>query len=193
MVWNVNIGNPNNWLSDHYGSRWGFIRAHFYRTRYLLGGYRDCRQIDWGSAGRLVFVCKGNICRSAYAEAVTRSMGKESVSCGIDTKDGLPANDHAICEAASRGVDLREHKTTSIKSLTLKDNDIFIAMEPWHAEFISREFGNEQKCSLLGLWGQPVNPHIQDPYGTSDEYFSNCFTYIEKSVNEIARKISETS
>ena len=193
MSWNGNIGNLSNWLSDHYGSRRGFIRTYFYRTRYLLGGYRDCRQIDWGSVGRLVFVCKGNVCRSAYAEAVARSLGIESASCGIETRNGLPANENAIREAASRSVDLRGHKTTQVESLILRDSDIFIAMEPSHAEYISREFGNEQRYSLLGLWGQPVNPYIHDPYAASAVYFNNCFTYIEKSINEIARKISETS
>lgn len=193
MSWHGNITNLGNWISGHYGSRLGFIRTIFYRTRYLLGGYRDYRRIDWGSADRLVFVCKGNICRSAYAEAVARSLGIESASCGIDTRNGLPANENAIREAARRGIDLKEHKTTPVTSLFLRDNDILIAMEPCHAEYLNREFGNEQRYSLLGLWGQPANPHIQDPYGASAEYFSNCFTYIEKSVNEIARKISETS
>jgi protein-tyrosine phosphatase len=134
-------------------------------------------------------VFKGNICRSAYAEAVARSLGVDAVSCGVDTQNGLPANDEAIKTAATKGFDLSTHKTTAIQSLVLRSTDLFVAMEPWQVERIGREFGNECNCSLLGLWGVPANPHIQDPYGASTFYFINCFNYIEDSVNEIAKKI----
>ena len=65
----------NGWLRDNYGSRRGFVRTWWHRLRYLLGGYRAYRQVDWNSVERLVFVCKGNICRSAYAGALVTSRG----------------------------------------------------------------------------------------------------------------------
>jgi len=188
----VNIINRiNRWLADHYGSRSGYVRTYWYRIRYFLGNYRDCKQVDWPSVERLVFVCKGNICRSAYAEAVAKSLGVDSVSCGVDTRKDFPANDDAIRAAEEKGMNLREHRTTPIQLLDIRDSDLFIAMEPWQIEYISREYGEECKCSLLGLWRRPVSPHIQDPFGASREYFNHCFNYIEKSVYEIAGKISK--
>ncbi len=82
-----------NWLSRNYGSRRGALKAYWYRILYFFGHYRAYCQIDWDSIDRLVFVCKGNICRSAYAEVVAKSIGIDSISCGIDTVTGLPAND----------------------------------------------------------------------------------------------------
>lgn len=178
-------------LAGCYGSRRGLVLACWYRMRYLVGGYRHYRQINWGSVERLIFVCKGNICRSAYAEAVARSLGVDSISCGIDTRTGFSANEEAIRTAEMKGIDLRNHRTTMIQSLAIRDTDLLVAMEPWQVEYINREFCEECKCSLLGLWGSSVSPYIQDPFGLSSVYFNNCFDYIEKSVHEVARKISK--
>lgn len=190
----VNIINRINcWLADHYGSRRGYVRTIWYRIRYIAGGYRHYRKIDWQAVERLVFVCKGNICRSAYAEAVAKSLGVDSVSCGVDTRHNYPAKEEAIVAGDAKGIDLREHRTTPIQLLDIRDNDLFVAMEPWQAEYISREYGEKCRCSLLGLWGRPASPHIQDPYSASSEYFDNCFTYIEKSVHEVAGKIKKAN
>lgn len=179
----------NQWLAERYGSRSGFVLTWWHSLRYILGSYRDYRQVDWASVERLVFVCKGNICRSAYAEAVARSLGVESISCGIDTIQGAAADGQAIRTAALKGIDLRTHKTTPLQSLNLKKSDLLIAMEPWQVEHLERQLGKGYKCTLLGLWGEGVRPHIHDPFGVSAAYFTNCFNYIENSVHEIAKKV----
>ena len=180
-----------HWSAVSDRSRRGLARTCWYQIHYLAGSYRKYRQLDWGSVERLVFVCKGNICRSAYAEAVARSLGVDSISCGVETQNGLPANEGAIRAAAAKGVDLRKHRTTPIQSLAFRAGDLFVAMEPSQVEYLSQEFGGGYEYSLLGLWGRPVSPYIHDPYGASSVYFDYCFNYIEKSVHEIARKISE--
>ncbi len=188
----VNIINRiDRWLVEHYGSRRGYVRTCWYRIRFMMGDYRSYQLIDWQSVERLVFVCKGNICRSAYAEAVARSVGIDSISCGADTRQDYPANEDAIRAAKVKDIDLSKHRTTPIQLLGIRDNDLFVAMEPWQVEFIGREFGKECKCTLLGLWGRPVNPYIQDPYGASSVYFNHCFNYIEKSVYAITRNITK--
>ena len=187
-----NISNKfNNWLAMNYGSRRGAIRTYKYRVLCLFGKYRKYRQINWASIDRLVFVCKGNICRSAYAEAVAHSIGIDSISCGIDTVIGAPANERAIKISAIRGFDLSKHKTTPVQSLTFKKTDLLIAMEPWQADYLLNHLPADTACTLLGLWGRPVTPHIHDPYGASPLYFDKCFKYIEKSVYEIASKVSK--
>ena len=159
---------------------------------YLLGKYRACRQIDWNSVDRLVFVCKGNICRSAFAEAIARSSGVESISCGIETVSGAPAYDAAIEAAMIRNIDLQGHRTTPIQSVRIGKNDLLIAMEPVQIGHLKHSSGNNNVITLLGLWGKPAKPQIQDPYGSSSKYFENCFDYIEKAVHEITRKINKT-
>jgi len=183
------IGRINRWIDDNYGSRRGFVRTIWYRLRYQLGGYQAYQQVDWDSVERLVFVCKGNICRSAYAEAVSRSLGLNAVSCGLQTIVAAPANEDAVKVARARGVDLEEHKTTPIMYLVLKKTDLLVAMEPWQIEFMKRHLAREHGYTLLGLWLKPTRPHIQDPYGFSFEYFERCFRDIEKSVHAISEKV----
>ena len=159
---------------------------------YLFGRYRGYRQVDWNSVERLVFVCKGNICRSPYAEAVARSLAIVSISCGINTINGAPANADAICAAAEKGASIMEHQSKPIQSLALKKGDLLIAMEPWQAEYLKQKLVKGSGCTLLGLWGAPIYPYIHDPFGSSSAYFNNCFKYIEKAVYEITRQIKKS-
>ncbi len=182
----------NNWLTEKYGSRRGALLTYWYRVLCLTGKYRKYRQVNWGSVERLVFVCKGNICRSAYAEVVAHSIGMDSISCGIDTIMGAPANEQAIKISAMRGFDLSEHKTMRVQSLAFKKTDLLIAMEPWQVEYLSGHLPPHNVCTLLGLWGKPMTPHIHDPYGATPQYFDNCFKYIEKAVGDIAGKMSHS-
>lgn len=182
----------NSWLVNNYGSRRGALLTYWYRIMFLFGKYHAYRQIDWALIDRLVFVCKGNICRSAYAEAVARSLDVEAVSCGINTQNGLSANHSAIMIANMKGVDLQGHKTTELQSLSVRKHDLLIAMEPWQLDCLKDKF-TDNSCTLLGLWGEPVSPHIQDPYGASEAYFHRCFCGIENSVYAIVKKINKTS
>jgi protein-tyrosine phosphatase len=159
---------------------------------FVAGRYRRYRKIDWNEVERLVFVCKGNICRSAFAEIVARSKGVDSVSCGIDTVEGAPANAAAVEAASRKGRDLGLHSTTRINSLSVREGDLYVAMEPWHAAYIEEYFGGSVPCTLLGLWNSPVYPHIQDPYGCTKTYFDHCFSFIERSVCRITCEIKET-
>lgn len=186
----VNIkGFINQKLQNTCGSRRGCVRNYWHKLLYISKFYQAYRQVDWESVERLVFVCKGNICRSAFAEMVARSRGVEAISCGLDTLENSPANEVAIKTAGKKGFNLEHHRTTSITSLVFKGHDLFIAMEPWQANDLKVHIQKVYQCTLLGLWKSPVRPYVHDPYGATDEYFENCFEYIESSVYEIIDKI----
>ena len=176
------------YLIDRYGSRRGVVRTYWHKLLNLIGYYNKYYNVDWDSVDRLVFVCKGNICRSAYAEAVARSIGINAISCGISTIIDAPANPAAVEIAGKRKVDLKQHKTTPIMYLVLRKTDLLVAMEPWQADYLNRNLKRSHYITLLGLWAFPLRPHVQDPYGLSAIYFNNCFEYIEKSVYEIEKK-----
>ena len=176
-------------LIDKYGSRRGVISTYWHKFLNFIGYYRKYSKVDWASIDRLVFVCKGNICRSAYAEVIATSLGLSSISCGVSTKDNVSANEDAIKVADSRGVSLKKHKTSRLTSVELRPTDLLIAMEPWHAEFLSDNLTARHNITLLGLWVSSKRPYLADPYGRTDKYFNNCFEYIEKSVYEIEKKI----
>lgn len=177
---------------NQYGTRRGVVRTYGHKIKNIFGAYNKYKKIDWGQVDRLVFVCKGNICRSAYAEAVARSLNIKTISCGINADTDGAADPDAIKIAASRGFDLTHHKTTPLTSASLEEADLILVMEPWQAETLSANLNKKYQVTLLGLWSYPQRPHIQDPYGRNEIYFNNCFKYIEKSVYEITKKIKET-
>ena len=181
------------WLARRYGSQRGFIRTIWHKSLFVLGRYRKYQEVDWTRVERVVFVCKGNICRSAYAEAVARNLGLEVISCGLDTIENAPASSDAVYVAEKLGVDLTQHFTQPVMYLSFKKTDLLIAMEPWQVLYLEKNLFRKHQCTLLGLWAKPILPHIQDPYGASQDYFERCFSYIKDSVYEIDKKIKKKS
>lgn len=173
-------------LSPKYGSPVGFLRDIKYRYLYYLGIYGRQKSVDWNKVDRIVFVCKGNICRSAFAEIVACSMNINAVSCGLDTSEGAQANSVAMSVAASMGFDLSKHRTRMIEALHVTKSDLLVAMEPWQLLRLMSIYGDKYQYTLIGLWGMPVKPYIHDPYGCSDEYFYSCFRYIFKTLKSIS-------
>lgn len=178
----------NSRIEQKYGSRKGFLLSYLYKILYHIGYYKKFEKINWAKVKRLVFVCKGNICRSAYADILAQAAGIESVSFGVDTVDGAHANDRAILVAQKFGRDLSQHRTTSFKNIVFKDSDLFVAMEPWQIAKLVAKTGGRYQCTLLGLWGEKKYPYIHDPFGSSEEYFDNCFNVIEEAVSGLVKK-----
>ena len=157
---------------------------------YKLGRYDQYRQIDWSKTERLVFICKGNICRSAFAEQVARTLGIETISCGIRAIENAPANEQAVFVAKKMGYDLSEHKTTPVMYTALTNCDLLIAMEPEQVSFMEDHAAVKYNYTLLGLWGKPSHPYLHDPYNCTPEYFDQCFKIIKDAVSELNLKIT---
>jgi len=179
------------WINNNYGSRRGIYETYKHQFFYKVGLFDKYENIDLQKIERLIFVCKGNICRSAFAEAVARNQDFETASCGINTTNGNPANEIAAQVALSKGYDLSRHETRTIFSLELRRGDLLVAMEPGQAKFIEKNVNPDSNCSLLGLWGHPATPYVHDPFGASMEYYQNCFAYIESCVHSIVENIAQ--
>ena len=175
-------------IKEKYGSRKGLLYSWLYKILNHFGFYKKHEAIDWRLVNRLVFVCKGNICRSAYAGNLVHSPDIESISFGLDTIDGALANDKAILTAQKFGHNLQNHRTTSFKSMVFNDFDLLIAMEPEQLNDLITKTENRYQYTLLGLWCKDKLPYINDPYNTVEQYYENCFKAIEDGVNTIIEK-----
>lgn len=173
-----------------YGAKRGFILTNAYRVAYKTGFCRS-NAVNWDQVERLVFVCKGNVCRSAFAEAVAKSLGFETISGGIGAIEDDTANDQAIATARKLGFNLELHSTTPIMYPVYTKHDLLLSMEPWQDAFLDRHLFGTYQHSLLGLWTNPIRPYIHDPYGLAPEYFESCFKYIEHAINAVITKIKQ--
>lgn len=188
---NSQVPGKRNRFFDRYGGKRGFARTLQYRTLTLLGRYRRYRQVDWSRVERLVFVCKGNICRSPFAELVARDEGLETVSCGVEASDGAPANQGALEAADRMGYDLSAHRSRKLATEPVGNGDLFVLLEPAHLDALEQHHGQRRNCTLLGLWSRTRNPYIQDPYGTAPACFDRSFRLIEQSVRKIKHEIKK--
>lgn len=173
-----------------YGGKEGLLAHIRSRALYALGAYRNLRDVDWASVRRLAFICKGNICRSAYASARASSLGASAASFGLEAAQGLPADPAALRNAQARGVDLSMHRSARMESSCIRSGDLIVVFEPWQIPEACLRGGGQVPVTLLGIWARPVHPHVQDPYGRSDRYFQRCFSLIDSNVGQIVERIA---
>jgi protein-tyrosine phosphatase len=144
------------------------------------GLYRNIDKVDWTRVERLVFVCKGNICRSPYGEYRARLLGWSAVSMGLEALAGSTADSQAIEAAARRNVDLRAHRSTRFSAQLLTSSDLVLGFEPWHLQQMRKQRGSSvAQMTLAGLWSQPRRPDIGDPHNRGLHYFDICYSLID--------------
>lgn len=180
------MARRNHWsafIAAHYGRKMGLVRYSFHLARFMLGSFSSLKNVEWSTVTRLVFVCKGNICRSPYAEQRARAIGLSCSSFGLEPGVGAPANPLAIRAASARGLDLTSHRARSVVDFPIEGGDLLTAMEPWQVTVLrSLPVPVGVQVTLLGLWCRPSRPHLEDPYGLSDDYFQTCFGIIDRAL-----------
>jgi protein-tyrosine phosphatase len=157
-------------------------------ARWKLGLLNKYVNVDYSRVDRVIFVCKGNICRSAYAEKKFNMLAGGAISAGVDAKSGRPANADAVRLAAERGVDLSPHRTQNLSDLQVRSGDLFVCMEKWHAEAVEAYFGVRDKQVLL-LGGLLGLPRVSDPYNKCDRYFILVFEEINAAIDLLRAKL----
>ncbi len=191
--------NPVRQLfSKRHGTERGYVRHCLALLEYYSGSLNSFNRIEWTKVDRVVFVCLGNICRSAYAHHYLMAKHPQLAvaSMGLSTTTGVGANALAISTAQQRGVDLEVHRTTSISDFSLREGDLLLAMEIRQARRLVRALESSlTNCSqvqigLLGTLCRPPRPHLHDPFSLSEAYFQTCFGHIEVAVNQLAEKLS---
>jgi protein-tyrosine phosphatase len=141
---------------------------------------------------RLVFICKGNICRSPYAEAHARALGLPAISAGLEADPGKPANERFAQIARSLGVDLSTHRARHVSALELSAEDFVIAFEPAQADALRALYAGAsgRAFGLLGMFRRPRAPYIHDPYGASDEYARACALRINEALDALSTRLA---
>lgn len=191
------IASPKQRLSSlvtgSFGTHRGLVRTLLAEAEYLAGRVNQFLQPDLATTQRLVFVCLGNINRSAFAQGIAAASGLHTASIGLSTSSGNPAFHMAIDTARHFGIDLQGHRTTDISDYEYRPGDLLLAMEIRHAHRLANEGIPQRAISLLGHWATPHRIHIHDPYTLSSAYFRTCFSLIHSAVRELAMDCRNTS
>ncbi len=97
-------------------------------------------------AGSVVFLCRGNICRSPFAAAVVREHRPRAriASVGSFPCAGRPAPPEAVAAATECGVDLSDHRSRVADPTALRKADAVFVFD--HRDWAT---------AIRALWGEP--------------------------------------
>jgi protein-tyrosine phosphatase len=177
-------------INRQFGTWRGLIRHGLAQAAYVSRVERYQQNIDWSKVKRLVFICQGNICRSAFADVYARSLGLPSASCGLATSDGQAAYPGASIAAKSYGISLDIHKTSTWEHFNFAEGDLLLAMEGRQIRRMKKQLPNVSvQLALLGEFSRPISPHIHDPHTLSHAYFLSCFRRIISAVKVLEQRM----
>ncbi|MDD2942888.1 MAG: hypothetical protein PHC51_07990 [bacterium] len=163
----------------------------------------------------LLFICNGNICRSAYAQWAAIKLQAEKLfpqtvastrqsaagdgrvqlalySAGLFTSDNKPANPQAISSATKRDINLDEHRTTRFSTMTINDSVLLLPMTL--TQYLRIIFANPHRirhtvCFGLFALNSVKRLSIADPYGHTDDTFQECFARIDEGLEALSRML----
>jgi protein-tyrosine phosphatase len=146
---------------------------------------------------QIVFVCKGNICRSAFAEHYFMMLPGLSVrveSCGLDPTQGTVPPAEAIQAAGLLGVDLSSHCSKGLGDCDILSADLILPMEfSQYRQLVllfPEKVGNIHllRKFVPGISGLFCN--IDDPYSRPLKDFESCFILMKKALNRLEVQLS---
>lgn len=141
--------------------------------------------------GRVVFVCKGNVCRSAFAETSFAMLAGNSIevvdSCGLEVDQGNFPPEESVRVAEEFGCDMSRRRAKTMGECDFKNADLILSMEySQYTKMIAMFPGKKDHIRLLREYAPfPffLFCNIDDPYGWGDRVFRKTYRMIVKSLH----------
>jgi len=144
---------------------------------------------------RIVFLCYGNIIRSALAERhVKQLLGKNApvASCGFHLREKRPADPIMAAIAGQNGISLEGWSSRVINRDLVDRSDLIFAMEVNHLMRLFSEYPESQgRAFLLSSVTPPgtMSLEIADPYGGLPSAYEKCFREVCHATSALAELI----
>ena len=145
---------------------------------------------------RILFVCHGNICRSAAAEYLFRDMAKKAGrdrefavdSAAVSTEEaGSPVYPPMRKLLSAEGIDCSGHRARQITRSDYENFDMILAMDGRNLRSLERLFPGDpaHKITLLSEYGS--GGEIEDPWYTGN--FEKVFCEIRAGLEGLLKRI----
>ena len=146
----------------------------------------------------MLFVCKGNICRSPFAAVYFEAKLKEGGShikvhsAGLDTTAGKEAHPLASIAAQQHDLSLQAHVTTPLTQVLVNHADLILVMEQLHyAKLLQLYPEAKGKVFRLGYFNNTLAIDIGDPYDGTLEDFEVCYRVIRQSCDSLLKYLGD--
>ena len=149
---------------------------------------------------KIMFICTGNICRSAMAEGMMKKLIKENnidaavYSCGIYAETGNGPTYNAQEAASEYGADISNHRATNIRDSKIEEMDIILCATISHKQsvlYLHPELEGKvftmKEYAKLNKNGQDID--IKDPWGYDEFVYRKCASEIEECLEKIVETI----
>jgi protein-tyrosine-phosphatase len=157
-------------------------------------------RLTLGGDGRLIFVCHGNIMRSAFATAVVRAAGGalagRTLGAGTHARAGRAAQDDALAAAPAFGVSLADHQATPIADLALREEDVLVGMDLANVGRLRTLPGvDPARVFLIGDALEPAPTSlaervVEDPYGHGPTVTHRAFARVREGAVAFSRRLA---
>ena len=151
----------------------------------------------------IMFICTGNICRSAMAHWLfVKKLKDEKIkdvnvfSSGIYAEDGDVSTYNAVEVMKEYDVDLKKHRAVNIRNSNIEKMDLILCMTKSHKYgvidiypelkdkvFTMKEYVNYDE--------QGKDEDIRDPWGYDIETYRFCIVEIDKCLDLLLNKIKK--
>ena len=148
----------------------------------------------------ILFVCHGNIIRSALAAELTRHHAKElGITCdgvisgGVFAKAGREADRRAVAAGANLGIDLSAHRAQPLTPPLIERASVIYIMDRLNeAELLARFPAAESKLRRLGAvaTGDPGDV-IADPYVLDAAAVAAVAQRIDRATRVLAKELAQ--
>ena len=139
---------------------------------------------------KILFVCHGNICRSAFAAELARARlpNYQVESAGLSDEEGRQTP-HEIAELArARGVELRRHRSVRITEAQVQAADLILVSDLENMKALRAAWPVAiSRSTMLGLFAEPAVVSIPDPYGAPRTEASESLDLVASAVNGLSK------
>jgi protein-tyrosine phosphatase len=164
------------------------VKQHAATLAALVGGAQPPR--------KLLFLCYGNICRSPVAEALARQSlpHLEIASAGFFEPTGRRTPPHIHDACRDLGLSLPPGSSKRVNADMVRGCDLILLHDLENYQHYKREFPNYlDRMLLLGMFLDPPQPSIKDPYISDPEETLAIMRQIRDAVAGLAAKVSRLS
>lgn len=147
---------------------------------------------------KIMFMCTGNICRSAMAHWLLKKKLEERniknvevYSSGIYAVEGDISTDEAIEVMEEYGVDLKKHRATKVQNSNIKDMDIILCMTLSHKRDLIYMYSElKEKIYTLKEYVKDYKDgiEIKDPWGYDIVTYRFCASEIDACLDKLIFK-----
>ncbi len=148
---------------------------------------------------KIMFICTGNICRSAMAEGYMKKRAQEEklnievCSSGIYGEEGLGASPSAKEVMKEYGISLDSHIARITSKTNIADMDLILCATIRHKEILSQMYPNLQNkiftIKEYAYGDECIDKDISDPWGYDITVYRHCAQELTKAIDAIILKL----